>query len=257
MARRLGIPVRTWYNYEGGVTVPAEVVLRIIELTSVEPMWLLHGRGPKFRDARAERRDGVPKPTRTVSALLRTALQLLDNDDSAGSWPHHNAASGNSPALARAERLDGDEISFLSHVPGVLDPPASHRNERPGSIASGDGVDGKPEADSHQFQQAEWLQAQQDNRCLQVHGDAMAPIVADGASVAYLAHDEDPLLLDGKLVVVWIENTPIVRWFQHCGRYALLRAENANTVPQQMLIDLDDPSEKPRFRRVLWINTPH
>ena len=41
MARRLGIPVRTWYNYEGGVTVPAEVVLKIIELTSVEPVWLL------------------------------------------------------------------------------------------------------------------------------------------------------------------------------------------------------------------------
>ena len=49
MARRLEIPVRTWYNYEGGVTVPAEVVLRIIELTSVEPVWLLHGNGPKFR----------------------------------------------------------------------------------------------------------------------------------------------------------------------------------------------------------------
>jgi hypothetical protein len=49
MARRLGIPVRTWYNYEGGVTVPAEVVLRIMELTSVEPVWLLHGRGPRFR----------------------------------------------------------------------------------------------------------------------------------------------------------------------------------------------------------------
>ena len=39
LARRLGLPVRTWYNYEAGVTVPAEVVLRIIELTSVEPMW--------------------------------------------------------------------------------------------------------------------------------------------------------------------------------------------------------------------------
>ena len=49
MARRLGIPVRTWYNYEGGVTVPAEVVLKIIELTSVDPAWLLHGKGPRFR----------------------------------------------------------------------------------------------------------------------------------------------------------------------------------------------------------------
>ena len=51
MARRLGIPVRTWYNYEGGVTVPAEVILKIIELTSVEAVWLLHGEGPKFRNA--------------------------------------------------------------------------------------------------------------------------------------------------------------------------------------------------------------
>src|SRR5262245_41689030 len=55
MARRLGIPVRTWYNYEGGVTVPAEVILKIIELTGVEPVWLLHGKGPKFRHARPER----------------------------------------------------------------------------------------------------------------------------------------------------------------------------------------------------------
>ena len=45
MARRLGIPVRTWYNYEGGVTVPAEVILKIIELTSVEPALALARRG--------------------------------------------------------------------------------------------------------------------------------------------------------------------------------------------------------------------
>ena len=33
LARTLGIPVRTWYNYENGVTVPAEIILRIVELT--------------------------------------------------------------------------------------------------------------------------------------------------------------------------------------------------------------------------------
>ena len=31
LARQLGLPVRTWYNYESGVTVPAEVILKIIE----------------------------------------------------------------------------------------------------------------------------------------------------------------------------------------------------------------------------------
>src|SRR6478735_6306169 len=69
MARRLNLPIRTWYNYESGVTVPAEVILRFVELTSVEPLWLLHGRGPKFRmTAPASAGD-------TVEALLRTALQ--------------------------------------------------------------------------------------------------------------------------------------------------------------------------------------
>jgi hypothetical protein len=49
LARRLGIPTRTWSNYEMGVTVPAEVILQFIELTSVEPTWLLSGRGEKYR----------------------------------------------------------------------------------------------------------------------------------------------------------------------------------------------------------------
>jgi hypothetical protein len=47
-----------------------------------------------------------------------------------------------------------------------------------------------------------------------------------------------------------------VRWFEQCGRYALLRAQNPRTVPQQVLVDLEDNVHK-RFRRVLWVNTPH
>src|ERR1700735_1022618 len=50
LAGQLGLPVRTWYNYEAGVTVPAEVVLRLIEITGVEASWLLHGTMPQFRD---------------------------------------------------------------------------------------------------------------------------------------------------------------------------------------------------------------
>jgi transcriptional regulator with XRE-family HTH domain len=76
MARRLGVPIRTWYNYESGVTVPAEVLLKFLELTSVEPQWLLHGRGERFR---TELPAGSPEaPRGTVQALLRTALQHLE-----------------------------------------------------------------------------------------------------------------------------------------------------------------------------------
>ncbi len=85
----------------------------------------------------------------------------------------------------------------------------------------------------------------------------MAPVVADGASVAFARDEEDARQLDGKMVVTWLENQAVVRWFQHCGRFALLRAENPATVPQQLLVDLEDVRQRPQFRRVLWINTPH
>ena len=213
MARRLGIPVRTWYNYEGGVTVPAEVVLKIIELTSVEPTWLLHGRGPKFRSqARQDRVELASKPSMTVGALLRTALELLEND-----------ASAQTGDMESGSRLEPASSTSL------LVPPARQ----------------------------EWLEAQQENRCVQVRDNAMAPILADGARVAYAREEENPRQLNGKLVVVWLENEPTIRWFQDCGRYAMLRAENPETIPQEQLVDMDAKAGKPRLHRVLWIDTPH
>jgi hypothetical protein len=213
MARRLEIPVRTWYNYEGGVTVPAEVVLRIIELTSVEPVWLLHGKGPRFRQqTRMDQRDPSTKSSTTVGALLRTALQLLENDGSSAN--HTDQASPSTDS---------------THFELPLGTPA----------------------------RKEWLEAQQENRCIQVKGNAMAPILADGACVAYSKDDEEPRQLDGKMVVVWLEGQPTIRWFSHCGRYALLRAENPETTPQQQLIDFESASERTLLRRVLWIDTAH
>jgi hypothetical protein len=78
MARQLGLPLRTWYNYEAGTAIPAEVVLRIIELTAVEPGWLLYGRGSKYRRTRPEEGDQARPPTREACALLKEALELLE-----------------------------------------------------------------------------------------------------------------------------------------------------------------------------------
>jgi hypothetical protein len=50
LASRLGLPARTWLNYESGVTVPGEVMLRFLVLTAAEPAWLLEGCGPRFRE---------------------------------------------------------------------------------------------------------------------------------------------------------------------------------------------------------------
>jgi hypothetical protein len=241
MARRLGIPVRTWYNYEGGVTVPAEVILKIIELTAVEAGWLLHGEEPKFRNQMSERGDRGGPPAVTVGALLRTALQLLEKSDS--TWPSRDEM------VTSPDQLEGDDRFGLSSDPRT---PADHPENL--AIADRSGGDAAP-----RFSQSnrEWLAAQRDNRCIQVGGDSMAPILADGASVAYARNEEDLQHLDGKMVVTWVDGQPLVRWFQNCGRFALLRAENPNTVPQQVLVDLEDAKQRPRFRRVVGFNSPH
>jgi hypothetical protein len=244
MARRLGIPVRTWYNYEAGVTVPAEVILKIIELTSIEPSWLLHGKGPRFRQGVLPRRDAVSSPAVTVGALLRTALQLLE-----GQSPGEPKASTASDHAGLSHTLAGEDSLLGGLSQGEPGEEADWDNGVEAHAATG------PEA--AQAARSEWLAARRDGRCIDVSGDAMAPVVADGASVAYSAHEEGVDQLHNKLVIAWIDGLPIVRWFQHCGRYALLRAENPETMPQQRLVDLEDKENPPRFRRVLWINTPH
>lgn len=48
LADALGLPLRTWANYEQGVIIPAEFILKLIDMTRVSPQWLLTGRGPKY-----------------------------------------------------------------------------------------------------------------------------------------------------------------------------------------------------------------
>jgi hypothetical protein len=43
--------VRTWTNYERGVTIPAEVILKLIDATGVSPGWLLTGRGDRYLES--------------------------------------------------------------------------------------------------------------------------------------------------------------------------------------------------------------
>jgi hypothetical protein len=45
LADALEIPLQTWLNYESGVVMPAEIVLQLIVMASVNPHWLLTGQG--------------------------------------------------------------------------------------------------------------------------------------------------------------------------------------------------------------------
>ena len=60
LARLLGVPDRTWSNYERGVTIPGELLLALLELCRVEPRWLFSGEGATFRETAG---DGARQPT--------------------------------------------------------------------------------------------------------------------------------------------------------------------------------------------------
>jgi hypothetical protein len=48
LAGALEIPFRTLHNYETGRTIPAQTILRLIEVTGAHPHWLLTGDGERF-----------------------------------------------------------------------------------------------------------------------------------------------------------------------------------------------------------------
>ena len=241
LARTLGIPVRTWYNYENGVTVPAEIILRIVELTSVEPTWLLRGDGPKFRATPTN-----PAATRStgpleglagspVTTLLRVALERLEEEERSTVGYSFGA-----PIVTRRDDDAAEDDMVLVNGNG--------RGAGPLTPADGD---------SYDLARREWLEARRAFRNLRVADDAMAPIVAEGAHVSYAEPEPASESFHEKLIVAWIDGKPLVRWFQHCGRFALLRAENPAANPPSILVDLDCGSQSGSFHRVLWISTPH
>src|SRR4051812_30493469 len=90
IARSLNVTSRTWYNYERGMTIPAEILLKLIETFAVEPSWLLHGEGPRFRGSQTELNENPTAGTtsrQTAILLLRLAVELLEKAKAAGSRP--------------------------------------------------------------------------------------------------------------------------------------------------------------------------
>ena len=222
-ARKLGIPVRTWYNYENGVTVPAEIILRIVEMTSVEPTWLLRGEGPKFRSQSSVLgSDPASLAKAPVKDLLRVAIERLEEQE-------------------RSQELNFGPPIFTGLPDGSVTDDPSVGNAASGSIRLDDSV------------------ARKAYRHCRVEDDAMIPIVAQGATVTY--GDAEPISesFHEKMVVAIVDNKPIVRWYQHCGRFGLLKAENANANPPSILVELGEDRDREIrfFHRVLWISTPH
>jgi hypothetical protein len=62
LAERLGLSTWAWLGFEAGASVPAQVLARLVQVTTVDPTWLLCGRGPMYRTPRRSHPGWPPTP---------------------------------------------------------------------------------------------------------------------------------------------------------------------------------------------------
>jgi hypothetical protein len=60
LADALEVRVETWLNYESGVSMPAHIVLKLIDIARVNPHWLLTGRGVSHAYRTCDWKTGLP-----------------------------------------------------------------------------------------------------------------------------------------------------------------------------------------------------
>jgi hypothetical protein len=105
LAGLLGVPTRTWYNYEIGVTVPAEVLLRFLEVTGAAPRWLLHGAGPTYREEATPVAESPPRiesprglEADAIAGLVESVVRRLGRGSLRVTWESEGAGgSGEAP----------------------------------------------------------------------------------------------------------------------------------------------------------------
>jgi hypothetical protein len=152
LARRIGVPARSWTNYEGGVTVPGEVALAFLEVTACSPHWLLTGEGPKYEgsfpgfdgqewtqtDRGQQAEDGFPFADSSwdgAPALdhAQAATRQLSSDPSVEVFMLAAKRAQFAPQPAEPMRSRGSlepRDDAPRYAPRALAPPEDYRSER-------------------------------------------------------------------------------------------------------------------------------
>lgn len=223
LARRLNLPARTWYNYETGVTVPAEVLLGFIEQTGANPEWLLAGEGPKYRRGHE---DTVLAELSPVE-LIRRGLERLEQEPS-------------SVVVAAPENLPGEALSDFVAVPVV----SLHE-------LGGEPID---PAQVEHFIMAfrDWLPHPAETYAVRLDDDAMHPILPRGSVVAIDRAVTDPRALQGRLVAAAPDGKVMVRWLDLSGRHIILRPSLANREYPLIPVELSEDEPGVVLGQVIW-----
>jgi hypothetical protein len=199
LARRLRLPARTWYNYESGVTVPAEVLLGFIDQTGADPLWLLNGEGPRYRSSSPPIDEPSPLAGRelTPEGLIRRSLQILAEqrrDDTDSDAPTSALQVSGHLAIA---------IIPLSHLCG-------HRLDPVVPV-------GQVSVDRR------WVPHVASTIATRLEDEAMTPILPERSIVAIDRSPADPLALSGRIVAACINGKAMIRWLEVSGHHIILR----------------------------------
>jgi SOS-response transcriptional repressor LexA len=224
LARRLGLPARTWYNYESGVTVPGEVLLNFISHTGVNPLWLLSGQGPRYQRS-AE--DQVLADL-TPEELIRRGLEKLEQE------PHE-------VVLVAPENLPGENASDFVAV-DLVSPAALMGGANPNANRTG----------AHILAYRQWIPHPRDTVAVRLEDDAMRPILPAGSVVAVDRSMRDPEPLQGRMVAAAPEGRTIIRWMELSGRHMILRPNQPSREHPLIPVELRDRSANPILGQVVW-----
>jgi hypothetical protein len=223
LARRLNLPARTWYNYETGVTVPAEVILSFIDQTGTNPVWLLNGDGPKYRRGLEEYVLADLSP----EELIRRGLEKLEQEP-------------NDVVVVAPENLPAESASDYVAVPLVSLPDLLGR------------IPATAIAEGYIMAYRQWLPHPRETVGVRLEDDAMHPILPVGSLAAVDRTVHDPKLLQGRIVAAAPDGVPMIRWLEVSGRHLILRPSQPSREHPMIPIELDDDAPAPILGQVVW-----
>ena len=224
LARRLTLPARTWYNYETGVTVPAEVLLGFIDQTGANPLWLLSGEGMKYR----RNSDEVILSELSPIELIRRGLEKLEQE------PHD-------VVVVAPENLPGEAMSDFVAVSLV---PMNELVRKP--------ID-PSKVDGYIMAYRQWLPNPSETVGVRLDDDAMHPILPSGSIVAVDRSVVDPQQLQGRIVAARPDKgDPVIRWLEISGRHLILRPNQPNRDHPLVAVEIDGQTEGLIIGQVVW-----
>ena len=223
LARRLNLPARTWYNYETGVTVPAEVLLTFIDQTGANPVWLLSEEGPKFRRGLTD----LSVAELTPIELIRRGLEKLEQEPT-------------DVVIVAPENLPGE---FKSDFVAVSLVPIEALAREPIDPAVTEG---------YIMAYRQWLPNPLATVAVRLTNDAMYPILPSGSVVAIDRSKRDIPSLQGRMVAACPEGVPMIRWLDVSGRHLILRPNQPSREHPLIPVEINGHSDDLIIGQVVW-----